>query len=110
MAQQLPSPSVLLGIPNFSSWRPNQDRAFETIMDWASSNQRYLGLSASTGSGKSVLALLAAKMTGARTVILTATKGLQEQYAGVGGQLGLVSVKGQNNFSCQLVPGLRCRF
>jgi Rad3-related DNA helicase len=107
MTNQLPSPSVLLGIPSYGSWRVNQDTAFQTVMDWYSSDLRYLGLSAATGSGKSLIALLTAKMTGARTIILTATKGLQEQYSLVGSQLGLVSVKGQNNFTCQLVPGLR---
>ena len=104
---QLPSPGTLLSIPSYGSWRKHQDTAFCEVMDWYSSNLRYMGLSAATGSGKSLIALLTAKMTGARTVILTATKGLQEQYSQVGAQLGLVSVKGQNNFMCQLVPGLR---
>ena len=107
MSNQLPSPSVLLGIPNYDKWRTNQDIAFQAIMDWYSSDKRYIGMSMPTGSGKTICALLTAKMTGARTVILTATKGLQDQYLFTGQQLGMVSVKGQNNFMCQLVPGLR---
>ena len=107
MSNQLPSPSVLLGIPNYDKWRTNQDIAFQAIMDWYSSDKRYIGMSMPTGSGKTICALLTAKMTGARAVILTATKGLQDQYLFTGQQLGMVSVKGQNNFMCQLVPGLR---
>ena len=92
MTVQLPPPGVLLGIPNYDKWRTNQDVAFQAIMDWYSSDKRYIGMSMPTGSGKTICALLAAKMTDVRTVILTATKGLQEQYLFTGQQLGMVSV------------------
>lgn len=103
----LPSPSTLLGIPNYNSWYAGQENAFCKIMDWYHSPDRFLGMAAPTGSGKSVLALLAARMSGARTVILTATKGLQNQYAKDATLLGGANVVGQNNFPCTLVRGLQ---
>ncbi len=105
----LPSPSQLLGInPTlFPTWYKGQDKACSDIMSWFYSPQRFLGLSAATGTGKTTLALLAAKLSGTRTIILTATKGLQEQYMKSAAHLGAVLVKGQNNFKCTLVPSLR---
>ncbi len=102
----LPSPSILLGIPNFPQWYPGQSEAFDYAINWYHSPSRFLGLSLPTGSGKTVIALLLAKMSGARTCILTATKGLQDQYMRDCLPLGGVMVKGQNNFRCTLVPDL----
>jgi Rad3-related DNA helicase len=75
-------------------------------MGWFHGDQRFCGLAAPTGIGKSLEAVLIAKMSGARTVILTATKGLMSQYEKDVAPLGGVLVKGQNNFSCALVPGI----
>jgi len=102
----LPSPSVLLGVSKFEEWYPGQSEAFDYAMDWYHSPSRFLGLSLPTGSGKTVIALLLAKMSGVRTCILTATKGLQTQYLRDAIALGGVEVKGQNNFKCTLVPTL----
>lgn len=85
----------------FSSWYPNQDWIVSEILDWIPSGQKYLCLSAPTGSGKSLTAILAAKLSGFRTVILTATKGLQDQIMRDFGSMA-VNVKGQNNFMCML--------
>lgn len=101
----LPSPSQLLGAGEFSGWYPGQERLLEQSLDWYYSDARFLGLSVSTGSGKSLSGLLLAKLSEARTVILTATKGLQEQYMRDCRELGGVLVKGQNNFPCILVNG-----
>jgi len=60
-------------------------------------------MSIPTGSGKSLDALLLSKLSEARTVILTATKGLQQQYNRDTKQLGGAVVVGQNNFPCILV-------
>lgn len=57
-------------------------------------------------SGKSAISMLVAKMSGARTCILTATKGLQDQLMNDFSSIASV-VKGQNNFRCTLVPPLR---
>jgi superfamily II DNA or RNA helicase len=78
----LPSPGTLLGLKNdqFLFWYPGQAEAFNYAMNWYYSPARFLGLSLPTGSGKTLVALLLARLTGTRTCILTATKGLQTQY------------------------------
>ncbi len=106
MTLGLPPPSVLIGLPKFTDWYPGQDVAFTKLMDWYYGGHRYCGIAAPTGVGKTVLALLTAKLTKARTVILTASKGLQDQYMRDAAPLGGVTVRGQNNFSCLLVPGI----
>lgn len=60
-----------------------------------------------TGSGKSLLAILASKLAGKRTLILTATKGLQQQIITDFASLGIVNVKGQNNFVCTMNSDVR---
>ncbi len=102
----LPSPSQLLGAGQFNDWYPGQYDLLEKTLDWYDSPARFLGLSVATGLGKSLSALLLSKMTGGRTVILTATKGLQSQYLKDCAAIGGVEVKGQNNFPCILVNGL----
>ena len=103
----LPSPSQLLGIPKFGSWYPGQEALLSQSLDWYHSPTRFIGLSIPTGAGKSVNALLLSKLSGARTVILTATLGLQEQYLKDAIDLGGVVVKGQRNFPCALVRGIQ---
>lgn len=98
------SPSQLLGgVGNWGSFYPGQYELLEQSLDWYSSPARFLGMSIPTGSGKSLSSLLLSKLSEARTVILTATKGLQEQYMHDCRDLGGVLVKGQNNFPCILV-------
>lgn len=101
----LPSPSTLLGVPGFPAWFEGQSEAFEESIEWFYSPTRFFGLSLPTGSGKSCISLLLAKMTGVRTCILTATKGLQDQLRSDFGSISVL-VKGQNNFRCTLVPTL----
>jgi len=101
----LPSPSVLLGVPGFESWYPGQADAFNKIMEWVHSPARFMGLSLPTGSGKSCISMLVARMSGSRTVILTATKGLQDQLSADFGGIA-VTVRGQNNFTCNLYPSM----
>ena len=103
----LPSPSQLLGAGQFSSWYPGQYNLLEQGLSWLDSPARFLGLSCPTGSGKSLSSLLLSHLSGARTVILTATKGLQMQYDRDTRQLGGVVMTGQNNFPCILVNNLR---
>lgn len=106
----LPSPGQLLGMPRFNHWYPNQRESFIKIMQWYNSDARFLGLESPTGSGKSLSLVLAAQMSGERTIILTATKGLMEQYVRDYGEIGMVAVKGQNNYLCpeSVNQRLRC--
>jgi len=101
------SPSQLLGgIGIWDSFYPGQYDLLQQSLDWYHSPARFLGMSIPTGMGKSLSALLLSRLSEARTVILTATKGLQEQYIRDCRDLGSVLVKGQNNFPCILVNGL----
>ena len=109
----LPSPNQLLGMPHskFADWYPGQDGVFKQLMDWLADTDpeaRFFCLSIPTGSGKSLSAMLAAKLSGIRTCILTATKGLQEQILSDFRSVGIRNVKGQNNFICSLVPNICC--
>jgi len=50
--------------------------------------------------GKSTIYMAVAAMVGGRTLALTQTKGLQQQLMGDFSEMGLVEVKGQNNYPC----------
>src|SRR3989304_2291001 len=103
----LPSPSQLLGgVGNWPDFYPGQYDLLQKSLDWFYSPARFIGLSIPTGSGKSLSSLLLSKLSEARTVILTATIGLQEQYMRDCRELGGVLVKGQRNFQCILVNSL----
>jgi len=102
----LPSPSDLLGAGQFHDWYPGQYDLLRQCLDWYHSPARFLGVAVPTGSGKSLSALLLSKLSETRTVILTATKGLQDQYLKDALPVGGAVVKGQNNFPCILVNGL----
>lgn len=96
----LPSPSTLLQIPGFDEWFPGQEDSFSRKLAWFHSDVRFLCVAEPAGSGKSIGALLLAKLTDSRTLILTSTKGLQVQYQRDVEQLGGVVVLGQPNFKC----------
>ncbi len=106
MSLGLPAPSILLGLDRFPAWYPGQEEAFSAMMDWYYGSKRFCGLAAPTGTGKTMLALLVARLSRARTVILTSSKGLMEQYLRDAAPLGGVTVKGQGNFPCPLIPGI----
>ena len=74
-------------------------------MDWMGSNKRFLCASIPTGSGKSLLAALASKVSDRRAIILTATKGLQSQLLRDFSQIGMNDIRGQNSYQCLKVPG-----
>jgi len=67
------------------------------------SQKRFQVLALPTGVGKSLVAMTNALFTGRRTLILTSTKGLQDQYLRDYGDSGLVDVRGMNNYPCELV-------
>jgi ATP-dependent DNA helicase DinG len=63
--------------PQFSSWRDIQMEGIEHVVY---SDRRFNTLAMPTGSGKTLTVVSIARITGWRTVILTGTKGLQDQY------------------------------
>jgi ATP-dependent DNA helicase DinG len=87
------------GLPEqYDSWRDGQLAAIDQIY---LSPARFNVLCAPTGFGKSLVYMAAARMLGWRTLILTSTKGLQDQ---LGGDFGEISydLRGKNNFACPI--------
>jgi superfamily II DNA or RNA helicase len=79
----LPGPSQWAPtLSDYPDWYPGQAEAFKSILTWLQSPTRFMCIEAPTGSGKSLLAMLSALLTTRRTVILTATKGLQDRHPG----------------------------
>lgn len=105
----IPQPSDL-GFPEkFRSWRPQQVRAIE---DGMGSSKRFVGQMALPGTGKSLIYMAQAILMKSRTMILTSTKGLQDQLAdpilGDFSSMGLVMIKGKSNYSCNDLVGHTC--
>ncbi len=82
--------------PQFDSFRPAQEEAIEHIL---TTEKRFVGIGAPPGVGKSAIAYAIAKLLGGRTVILTATLGLQQQYQDQHFP-GMVDIRGRSNFAC----------
>jgi ATP-dependent DNA helicase DinG len=97
----------------FESYRvdPSSGREvqLEAIEYGVTCDKRFCAMSIPTGIGKSLIAVSIAKITGLRTVILTATKALQEQYSSAFKKYGLVDIKGRSNYQCNNNPELDCR-
>jgi len=89
-----------MGMPEkFSAWRPGQDRILQQQLDAPS--QSVLVQVVPTGGGKSLCYMTAALLSPGRTLILTSTKGLQDQLSGEFGSLISV-VKGQSAYRCRV--------
>lgn len=92
----------------FERFRPLQ---LETACRIATSKAKFILLQAPPGSGKSLLALTAARIKErvgrpSRTVITVSTRQLQDQYEAT---LRIPSIKGQSNYPCAVsVPGISC--
>jgi ATP-dependent DNA helicase DinG len=96
-----PPPSTF-GLPpdRFPAWRPGQ---WDMVRGIAESEWVHHLLIAPTGFGKSLTYAGIAALTGWRTVILTATKSLQDQLvADFQSELGWVDVRGQSNYLCTI--------
>jgi len=91
-----------IGLDGFNSWYEGQEEIFSKLIEWYYGPKRFCGASIPTGSGKSVLAMALAKSLGGRSVILTATKGLQEQMMSDFSMSGLVNIKGMANYECMV--------
>lgn len=87
-----------VGLPaKFSSWRVGQE---EIITHMLYQTKRFGVYVVPTGSGKSICYMAAAKMHRGRVLILTSTKGLQDQLAREFGSLVTV-VKGKMAYKCR---------
>ena len=87
-----------LGKPD---WRPFQREALQGIAE--ASDKKYHALCAPTGSGKSLIALGLGRYLDERTIILTSTKALQDQYVR---DFGIPKAIGRGNFRCAEEPSI----
>lgn len=96
-SQRLPEPRLLGAPDHFPSWRPEQEDAIWAV---TGSDKRFNALGMPTGSGKSLASVVAGQLLGARTLVLTSTKGLQEQYSRDFTTVGMEDIRGMNNYRC----------
>lgn len=95
-----------LGLPaKFACWRSGQPEAICRITD---ARARFVALSMPTGTGKSLTYVAAALLLGKRCVIVTSSKGLQNQLLRDFAEVGLVDIRGRNNYECALGKGVDC--
>lgn len=81
---------------SFTEFRDCQHEAFEFAL---TSEKRFIALGLPPGSGKSGIAVGLAKLFGGRTVILTATHGLEDQYVQAFGN-SVSHIRGRRNYIC----------
>ncbi len=89
----------------FDKWRHNQEHAVCSILD---SSKRVTVVSMPTGGGKSLIVLGAALASKKRTIILTSTRALADQYNRDFEEIGLVDIRGRANYPCDLKPDYTC--
>lgn len=101
-ADALPPSDYGLPADKFPDWRPNQLELIHRILN---SNKRVIVACASTGFGKTLAIAGAALMSGQRSVVLTMTRGLQDQYAE---SLNSVTsdIRGLSNYLCPIAAQL----
>lgn len=81
----------------FDNWRPSQLPVAERIFN---SKKKIVILNAPTGSGKSVINQIPARILQHRQVILTRTKALQQQYEAD----QVLAMYGRSNYACDIMP------
>ena len=97
IADSLDIPPTGFGLPDkFTDWRPGQYSAIESVVG---SDSRFDAICAPTGWGKSLFYMAMAKMSGKRVVVLTSTKGLQDQLERDFNEIS-VDIRGMANYRC----------
>lgn len=92
----VPETPKQLGLP-YKKWRPNQRELIENILN---SDRKIALVEAPTGSGKSAVAAALSLLSTGRTLILTKTKQLQDQY--LRDFHFMRTLQGKSDFSCIL--------
>lgn len=85
----------------FDSFRDCQVEAVDWIREQMEAGVRFIGAALPPGSGKSGVAEALIKTSGMRGAILTATRGLEDQYQKVFAKSGLVDIRGKANYQCK---------
>ena len=91
----------------FPSYRDIQLQAVEWAGE-ALGESRFVGLCLPTGAGKSLAAFTVSRLLRLRTVYLTITKALEQQYQRDLGRSGLVDIQGKANYQCTDMANLNC--
>ncbi len=90
-----------LNLPaKFTEFRTQQIEAIDHAIECFSDGYRHCPEGLPVGIGKSLVAMGLARSLDVRTVILTGTRGLQDQYGSDFGSCGLVDVRGKSNYTC----------
>lgn len=82
---------------HFPTFRDVQREAVEMAVY---GEERFQGLCIPPGGGKSGIALAIPQLTGWRTLIYTATRGLEDQYMRTGREFEIANVRGKQNYGC----------
>lgn len=91
-----------LGLPSrFPTFRstPNFDQ-LGVAAEIATSDHRFNLLCAPPGTGKSLIAMTVAALTGWRTLVVVGTKGLQTQWLRDFESIGMRDIRGHSNYPC----------
>lgn len=96
-----------LGLPDkFSKFRIQQAEAIGLVMN--NLDRKFTAAALPTGAGKSVFYVALACLMDWRVCILTRTKGLQDQLMGDFESMGLLDIRGRNNYQCVETAGRNC--
>jgi Rad3-related DNA helicase len=102
---KIPSPAMCGLPPKFTKWRSNQEQAISVMI---TNPKRVTAVCAPTGFGKSNAVVAAALLSKEPTCIVTATRGLQDQYLDTFRSIGMVDIRGRKNYTCDLRPEYTC--
>lgn len=92
--------------PKFDKWRPKQIEALSALL---ASRKRGVAISAPTGFGKSPVMVAYALLTKKPTCFVTQSRGLQDQLMRDFGSIGMVDIRGRQNYHCGMHPGYTCQ-
>ena len=82
-------------------WRPGQEEVAQRVVDYLNEEDRPVGLRAPTGTGKSMISVSLARHLPGKSVILTGTHQLQQQY--LDDFPHVVDFRGKDNYRCPLM-------
>ena len=102
---KIPSPHEV-GLPDkFSKWRAGQEDAIARMLE---GKKRVDALCMPTGAGKSPAYVAFALLSKQPTCIVTNSRGLQDQLMDDFSSIGMVDIRGRNNYECQMKEGCTC--
>lgn len=102
----IPTPQEC-GLPErFEQWRPAQIEALRFLL---TSQRRVKALSAPVGFGKTAVVVAFANLTKRPTCFVTESRPLQDQYMDLFGEIGMVDLRGRNNYNCEMREDFSCQ-